>query len=791
MDAYLELNSTQTHFLKKKLIPLTRQRIMELVLVKPTTENLFIQRKCTALFPVEPFGLGGKCAKIEAIPTCNQLPIPLPFLQEFRYCNVNHLLPNPNQCSTIDINPENKHCCGYMDDSTNMYHDQKVLAPGGTGANNTDLLIFVTATSNKTIDKDKCGEGKEGTAAFASHCSQDQNDRPIAGLINFCPEKLQVDENVHSQVDTALHELMHVMAFSSTLFPWFRDLEGKPRTTRHRIEGYFDRGRQESKDFPPMDSCNKYLPDNTTVETKTLRNQTVFHLVTPAVVREVRAHFALNHTCIVGGELENEGKVCNGILSPGSHFETRLFNDEMMTPTTATGNRAPFSKMSLAVLEDSGWYQVNYSNSMELIWGRKEGCSFFTQKCVEKKQVTSDLFCNVKDQFGCNYDHSAVSQCKTQTYSSIPTPFQYFTDQYTGGFRPEMDYCPTYQLLANKICTDNSNGDYLTGLKMVGATISDQRNWYGETYGTNSLCIQSTLTEKETVNFTLTGYFPMPFTPKEPIGAGCYKHLCGKDHENQPQLQIYVATLGSSANGTNLLDAVTCNQNQQGELRAIPGYRGSLICPNIDRICLTAGEYPPTKKPTFFPTIAPTTTSPTKSPSFRPSNNPTISPSTAKNLQIQTILEVKGLPPQQFIKSNEIYDLLSERVSPHTIDSLKIGVTHFDFQITVNEWVLDDLCTASTNETHTDCLVQQLVQRWSDNFLSNDFEIKLKTIHPSSSVESTPQFISDFIPTFAPTSYPTDIPSTNWWDFEFTPENNRLLVLIGYTLMFIIILQIL
>lgn len=40
-----------------------------------------------------------------------------------------------------------------------------------------------------------------------------------------------------------------------------------------------------------------------------------------------------------------------------------------------------FSRLSLAVLEDSGWYTVSYSAAEPLVWGRGKGCGFITQGC--------------------------------------------------------------------------------------------------------------------------------------------------------------------------------------------------------------------------------------------------------------------------------------------------------------------------------------------------------------------------------------------------------------------------
>lgn len=50
---------------------------------------------------------------------------------------------------------------------------------------------------------------------------------------------------------------------------------------------------------------------------------------------------------------------------------------------TGTSSMNPvFSGLTLALLEDSGWYHVNYSASDPLVWGRGQGCSFAQQSCA-------------------------------------------------------------------------------------------------------------------------------------------------------------------------------------------------------------------------------------------------------------------------------------------------------------------------------------------------------------------------------------------------------------------------
>ena len=40
-----------------------------------------------------------------------------------------------------------------------------------------------------------------------------------------------------------------------------------------------------------------------------------------------------------------------------------------------------FSIFTLALLEDTGWYNVNYDYADEFIFGLKEGCDFINEGC--------------------------------------------------------------------------------------------------------------------------------------------------------------------------------------------------------------------------------------------------------------------------------------------------------------------------------------------------------------------------------------------------------------------------
>ena len=67
------------------------------------------------------------------------------------------------------------------------------------------------------------------------------------------------------------------------------------------------------------------------------------------------------------------------------------------------------SKFTLLLLEDSGWYKVDYTaldslrqNSLQ--WGKGLGCSFLTERCTNKSVFP--YLCNTNEtQLVCTYDH--------------------------------------------------------------------------------------------------------------------------------------------------------------------------------------------------------------------------------------------------------------------------------------------------------------------------------------------------------------------------------------------------
>ena len=66
-------------------------------------------------------------------------------------------------------------------------------------------------------------------------------------------------------------------------------------------------------------------------------------------------------------------------MGRNSHFETRIMRDDVMT----YGGEAFISSLTLAAMEDLGYYLANYSAANCMHWGAKQGCDYVVTRCSE------------------------------------------------------------------------------------------------------------------------------------------------------------------------------------------------------------------------------------------------------------------------------------------------------------------------------------------------------------------------------------------------------------------------
>ena len=140
---------------------------------------------------------------------------------------------------------------------------------------NTDFVLYISAnqTACPVIPADP---NQPTTVAFASHCQLESTmERPVAGNVNFCPEGIARNRNGIQYISSvAKHEVLHAIGFSSSLFPFWHDSNGQPRTQREGVQTPTSAGSStiRSLTYPGWMTRNRDIA------------HTVSALVTPAVV---------------------------------------------------------------------------------------------------------------------------------------------------------------------------------------------------------------------------------------------------------------------------------------------------------------------------------------------------------------------------------------------------------------------------------------------------------------------------------------------------------------------------
>ena len=510
------LSSELQTFLRDSLVPGAVQWIQNALSVVPVTGALKHARFCGSSFT------SGTCAAEGAIPTCgltsagSDYQVPAAFLDELTACQT----------------------C-YAD--TSIPCEGCSTSQAGAGATGTDFVLFVSAVGTSSCSG--------GTLAYASTCQRDQQDRPIFGEANFCPSSLDTSaDEWDKQLSTAVHEILHAIGFASGSWPLFRNADGTPMTPR------------ESDGLPALATvtCTDGVSRagviqvaNNTIEVATERGTTVTRLVTPKVRSVARDIFGCD--TLTGAELENQPTGAGSCYA--SHWEQRNFMNEIMAPISS--HHAVYSALTLAALEDSGWYRANYSATQPLLWGRNKGCSFISSKCVDGGTAI-DGFCTDAGTTGCTPGHRAKAHCDLTTFSSsLPAQYQYFTSATQGGGMIEADYCPHMNAYSNGNCHVAAN--------------APSTNYRAEIYAEGSMCFETSLSQP------IGGY-----TISSASGQGCYSTRCADG--------VYEIMLSNSTGGSIWLACPSGGGNVSPPDGS--GISGSITCPTTSALLCNPSACP-------------------------------------------------------------------------------------------------------------------------------------------------------------------------------------------------------
>ena len=340
-----------------------------------------------------------------------------------------------------------------------------------TGVADSDLILYVSGTPSSRF----CSGT---TLAVAVACNFDQFDRPTAGAINICLDQIELDDDgtasdaiTKDNIDVLIHEVAHVLGHSSNSYRFFWDSDtGTERTARPF----------ESRTVTCVDDKERtlILPDENTMKFSQASNgQRYAALVTPKVKAVARNQFDCQS--LEGAKLENQPTGSDSCT--GDHWDEHDYYPEalsgVISPTTNI-----LSHLTLALMEDSGWYQANYTMGRISPWGLGAGCDFVDGPCITQNPDTLEptlpeyskgYFCLEGSARGCSPALTHKMACTVIDYfyilpRNLPLDrFQYFPDEPTKGGPRQADFCPLYGstyggLDAEQLaCTDIRNADTL------------------------------------------------------------------------------------------------------------------------------------------------------------------------------------------------------------------------------------------------------------------------------------------------------------------------------------------
>ena len=366
-------------------------------------------------------------------------------------------------------------------------------------------------------------------------------NRTIAGIISIPGEVITNEINnkqffIESQL---LHEFIHILGFNANSFQYF------PGGLERTIQTVIKRGISRN------------------------------YIITPKVVEKARQYFGCNQ--VIGIELEDQEQYSNtSSLNISSHWDARILLGEIMN-LQQYYPEVVMSDFTLALLEDSGWYKVNYYTGGLMRFGKNKGCEFLDNDCLTggKTDFKNEFFDYPEDNDNpsCSSGRLSRTYCETKTYSTFTNPI-YERSGFIGGKVENADYCPVFVNDANDEVS-NSDKNYYVGSCNIGSgkygshinynnygnTKNEDLIGFYEVYSDNSFCI---LSEAYPISSSEKNKFNGVVHPM------CYEMIC------------------SSSNKTltvKIKDQYIVCPREGGKVQVNGDYQGFIYCPDYNLIC--------------------------------------------------------------------------------------------------------------------------------------------------------------------------------------------------------------
>ena len=354
-----------------------------------------------------------------------------------------------------------------------------------------DVIVF--PSFNNKLD--------ELVIAAAGFCLNYGNrQQPVGGVLYINPNLSFDMENMELYMKNILfHEITHILVFSPNLF--------------------------------------KYLGMLASDKNK------VYYVVSEKALLKARQHF--NCGSLPGVPLENQG----GEGSVGSHWESRYMLGDYMISTDY--DDTVISDITLALFEDTGFYEVDYYSGGLFKFGKNKGCEFFNEKCIIKGKPLTEEFCSTPSISMCTQSKTVKGKCAIYDYTrsgiKIPKEYQYFDNENYGGFSP-VNFCPV------PVSTDSEIDYYPENCKIGTSTYPSE---FGEKIGDSSFCFVSSL-------------IPISSNNNVTERSICYEVKCN-NYDKKIVVNIGDLTVECPTSGGNITN--------------LDGFKGHIICPKYADIC--------------------------------------------------------------------------------------------------------------------------------------------------------------------------------------------------------------
>ena len=312
-----------------------------------------------------------------------------------------------------------------------------------------------------------------------------------------------------------------------------------------------------------------YPTGENTVKQVEIRGALRYVISTPKVLEVARKYY--NCSNIYGVELEDQG----GEGSAFCHWEQRILLGDYMGAVIYQEEMA-ISEITLALLEDTGWYKANYYTGGLMRFGKNRGCQFLENYCLYdyyKTDFVNEFFDidNINAP-SCSTGRQSRTYSHLSIYEEVDNKYSYnFLKDKSSGSVYTADYCFTHGQHPDEYIsyfTGNcklGNGFYGSNVYYFNGETQQYEKGHpnrllpqelGEIYSNTSFCVMSSL---------------VPSGKHKKFGS-VFHPMCYQMHCSSSFLTIQIND-----------DYIVCPRT--GGNVKLKGYDGKLHCPDYNLIC--------------------------------------------------------------------------------------------------------------------------------------------------------------------------------------------------------------